>query len=227
MNQIKRKFSVALAGAAVITLSGCATSPAGKVDKVDLGDIHVLAVHGQRNFGGPIHFSGTVHASSLDGREDVAEKLNRAIAASGFKVSADHPTIQYTVKEVYAGPADQYKPAQASDNISAGTVTSVLGTGVAVGLSCWLLSDCSNPLVLGNSLTQDANAAAADLRYHQNADAKQAATPAHLLVVNQICQIGSCAMAYASSTNTSITLDQLRDANAVEGMPRAISVKRD
>jgi hypothetical protein len=200
-----------------LLVAGC-QSAAGRVDTQTQGNIRVLSLHGSRNFGGFVHYSGKIHAVDTSGREDIAKSFEDGMADRGFNIGADHPAMIFEIREVYAGPASGYKPVNADNGISAGTIAGAIGAGTA----CWLLHACGNALVATNTGMSVGNDAAKDLGYRRNADKAQANVKASLLVVNEVCQPESCAMSYASADDPSVTLEQLRLANAKQGMPDAL-----
>ncbi|WP_432263281.1 hypothetical protein [Cupriavidus sp. TMH.W2] len=169
-------------------------------------------------------FRGNVNVTSTDGHEDVAEKLKEQIAAAGYNVSAENPEIRYTVKEIYAGEADQYTPpTQKSGKVGLGAG---LDIAASIGL-CVFFGTCTDPSFMANEVLTDLDHVNRDLTSRNAADDPSHAKKPLLIVEYEVCRVGrSCANALAASYNPDVTLDQLRLVNAAEGLSRAINLKK-
>lgn len=218
MNFVIAKLSITATLAALVS----APALAEKSSVVNVGDVRVIAAHVNTNLGS---FKGNVNVTATDGHEDVAAILNSQIAAAGYNVSTDNPTIRYTVKELYAGEAAKYTPpAQKSGKVGFGAWLDIIGT---LGV-CASFGTCNNVMFMANEVQADFAHVSKDVA-SKNGVAVPDQPKAPLLIVEyEVCRVGrSCANTIAASFTSDVTLDQLRRLNSEEGLPRAINIKKD
>lgn len=210
-----KKLAAALPGIMILTtLAGCAEKPV----VVDDGPVRIQSalINGRL----PDGWSGTVKAISIDEHSEMAAYVNEILKKSHYNVVSGDAEVTYRIREIYAGPASEYKEA----HTGAGAA---LVTGASIALTvatCAALNTCSSPGVVGNgvasNLTNASNAA-------NNGNGQAVENLQKLnLVIHKICmnRMG-CASSAAASSDPSISLDQLRKENAEQGLTRSMRLK--
>lgn len=198
----------------MMALSGCGASPV----LMHEGTISVLATRGPTYLPHPGP-NVAVHVSSLDNRDNEADLLNDTLARAGYEVAVNKKTTFVTIRETFAGnPAQYQSSASRSSPVSGKTAMSVLSSTAL----CALVSVCANPGTMGNVALSAAQNSAADAPDTAKDDEAQKKIPARLLVVNEVCTFSACVSTYASTQDPTVTLDELRAANVVVGMPAAL-----
>jgi len=220
VNHHVSKLAAVLLGAAVALTSGCAAIIAPHKEVINAGNITVLAVDGTAHLTHITPFHNTMYASSLDGHDNEAAALNDALRKANYDVVMKSDTsFLFTLLDLYAGPADQYRPVAENPGSN---VLATTGKQIGTIALCATLHLCSNPLTAVDDAAFGANQAGMNALSKASGDKKQLGTRAISLVVSQICFGNSCGVSYASSTDPTVTLDQLRVANASLGMPKIL-----
>ncbi|MFP6557370.1 hypothetical protein WJ542_03365 [Paraburkholderia sp. B3] len=201
----------------ITALAGCSSSPILMRE----GNINVLATHGpatlQHLWGSP-----TVHASSLDGRDNEADLLNQTLASEGFNVEMNRKTQLITIREIFAGDPKHYQTTDEPSNpISGKMVAGVIGNAAL----CMLLNSCSNAEFLSNQVMDAVQDPTNEAPYTTKSDKAQRRLNAQLLVVNEACTFAGCVTAYSSTQDPAVTLNELRAANISVGIPVALHAK--
>ncbi|SDJ20874.1 hypothetical protein [Pseudomonas abietaniphila] len=203
---IKHLFAIFAATCTLSSLTGCAAKPI----TVEDGPIRIQSAQ----INGRIREGWTVKAVSKDGHQELADYANQSLKKGGYNLTSGDAKLTYSITEIYAGPASDYKEAHT-------TTGNVLATSASVGVSvaaCALLRSCNDAGVVGNTVTSGVTSAsdAAQNSNGQNVSDLKAVS----LVIHSICMTGmGCASSAAASSDPSVTLDDLRTANAVRGFP--------
>lgn len=208
----KKAFAVLAATCAIASLPGCAAKPI----TVESGPVRVQAAQ----INGRLVDGVTVKAVTKDAAlDEMTAHVNDALKKAGYNQTPGDAKVIYTISEVYAGPASQYKEAHTA-------VGNVVSTGASVAVSiatCSLLNSCSNPGVVGDNVTSGLTAAsdAAQSTNGQNVESLAGTN----LVVHTVCLTGrGCASSAAATSDPSISLNELRMQNAVLGLPRTMRI---
>ena len=196
------------------TLVGCAEKPV----LVDNGPVRIQSslINARLQEG----WKGTVKAVSTDTHTEMADFVNESLKAAKYNVVHGDSDLTYSIREIYAGPASEYKEA----HTGAGAA---LATGVSVALTvatCAAMNSCSSPGVLGNgvalNMTEASNAA-------NNTNGQSAENLKKTnLVIHSICLGGhGCASSIAATSDPAFTLNDLRKKNAQVGLTTSIRLK--
>ncbi|MCE0853547.1 hypothetical protein LU689_26960 [Pseudomonas asiatica] len=209
---INKAIAALAATCVIIALPGCAAKPI----TVEEGSVRVQAAQINARLVDGLTVKAVTEDAAL---ADMTAYVNEALKKAGYNQTAGDDKVTYTISEVYAGPASEYKEAHTAVGNAVAT-----GASVAVSLTtCLLLSSCSDPGVLGNNVTSGLTAAsdAAQNTNGQNVD-NLAGTN---LVIHTVCQnFRGCASSAAASSDPSMTLDDLRMQNAKLGIPRTMRI---
>nr|QFX76593.1 hypothetical protein [Pseudomonas putida] len=207
------KVIAALAATSVIMgLSGCAAKPI----TVEKGPVRVQAAQINGRLVSGVTVKAVTENAAL---ADMTASVNDALKKAGYNQTAGDAKVTYTISEVYAGPASQYKEAHTAVGNAVAT-----GASLAVSLAtCSLLSNCTDSGMVGNNVASGLTAAsdAAQTTNGQNVD-KLAGTN---LVIHTVCLTGrGCASSAAATSDPSISLNDLRMQNAMLGLPRTMKI---
>lgn len=203
----------------IANLGGCASPNTLAV--FEEGPIRVQSTFVNSYLRDPDGWSGTVNAKSTDGHDEIAQRVNQALQAAGYKVpDQGQAQVIYSITELYAGPALGYveKNGAVADTIIQ-TGLSVVGSVAA----CAALNTCGSSAVVGNEAAQwltTASVASTNGQGQRNQD-----DTAANIVVHKVCLSGSCASTIAASADPAVTIDDLRQVNASKGIPRAMRLK--
>lgn len=207
-----------LLGVTALT-SGCAVM-GPHTDEIQTGNITLLTVDGPAHLTHFTPFHNSIYVNPMDGRQNFSDEVNDVLRRDGFDVVMQRDTsILLSTSEQFAGPADQFKPAPSE---TSGLSVIDYGRLGLQGALCAALHTCTDALVMTNAVQGDVDAAAMNRLGHEQGDARQANKTAKLLVVSRICSMASCGASYASTSDPSVTLDQLREANASIGIPHVL-----
>ncbi|HIH2745415.1 TPA: hypothetical protein ACYLN4_001095 [Burkholderia lata] len=210
--------AMVVAAGCVMALSGCVASPV----LMHEGSISVLATHGPTYLPHPGP-DVAVHVSSLDNHNNEADLLNDTLARAGYEVGVNKKTTFVTIRETFAGNPAQYQTSDSkSSPVSGKMAVSVLSSTAL----CALVSVCANPGTMGNVALSAAQNSATDATYTAKGDDAQKKIPARLLVVNEVCTFSGCVSTYASTQDPAVTIDELRAANVIVGMPVALQAAK-
>jgi hypothetical protein len=198
------------------TLVGCAEKPV----LVDNGPVRIQS----SLINARMHqkWDGTVKAISTDSHTEMAGFVNEALKKAKYNVVTGDSDLTFSIREIYAGPASEYKEA----HTGAGAV---LATGASVALTvvtCAALNSCTSPGVLGNGVATNLTAAsdAATSANGQSVDQLKKAN----LVIHSICLPGrGCASSAAATSDPSLTLDDLRKENAQVGLTTSMRLQNN
>jgi len=198
------------------TLVGCAEKPV----LVDNGPVRIQSslINARLQEG----WKGTVKAVSSDTHTEMADFVNESLKTAKYNVVHGDADLTYSIREIYAGPASEYKEA----HTGAGAV---LGTGASVALSvatCAALNSCSSPGVLGNGVAMNMTEAtnAANSTNGQSVDNLKKTN----LVIHSICLGGhGCASSAAATSDPTLSLDDLRKENAQVGLTTSMRLKNN
>jgi hypothetical protein len=210
VSQVFKQLSAALIALFTLgLLAGCAEKPV----MVDNGPVRIQSAL----INGRLPEGWTVKAVSVDAHSEMAGYVNDALKKGGYNVVAGEAKVTYSIREVYAGPASKYKQA----HTGAGTV---LATGASIALTiaaCATLNSCSSPGVIGNGVASNITTAS---NVAQNASGQSVENLDKVnLVIHSICMSRmGCASSAAASSDSSLTLDDLRKENAELGLTRSM-----
>lgn len=200
---------------AITSLLGCTVKPA----IIDDGNVKIRAAPLNGKIARPLPWTDgwTVKAISNDGHSAIANLVNESLKKGGYNFVDGDTRLTYTITEIYAGRADKYnQPHTEAGNI----ITSGASVALAVGV-CALLNSCSTPGLFGNNLSSSV-APNSDPVKNANAGADVDLAEVNLVVYSICVNGGGCASSAAMSTDQSVTLDDLRKANATLGLPRSM-----
>ncbi|UGA40215.1 hypothetical protein JOS77_13265 [Chromobacterium haemolyticum] len=143
------------------------------------------------------------------------------VAAAGYLVAMpEEKSMHYTIEEVYAGrPEDYVMPKESGTTGLRFPLFHLLGTG----LMCATLRVCSDPGIAANAVLDNVNSAQVKAIHSTSPKLPGDQHQATLMVISKLCTIQgrSCALSVALAYDPSITVEQLRLANAREGFPRS------
>lgn len=196
------------------TLVGCAEKPV----LVDNGPVRIQSslINARLQEG----WKGSVKAVSSDTHTEMADFVNESLKNAKYNVVHGDADLIYTIREIYAGPASEYKEA----HTGAGAV---LATGASVALTvatCAALNSCTSPGVLGNGVAMNMTAAtnAANNTNGQSVENLKKTN----LVIHSICLGGhGCASSAAATSDPALSLDDLRKENAQVGLTTSMRLK--
>lgn len=198
------------------TLVGCAEKPV----LVDKGPVRIQSslINARLQEG----WDGTVKAVSTDTHTEMADFVNASLKNAKYKVVNGDADLTYSIREIYAGPASEYKEAHTSTG-------AVLATGASVALTiatCAALNSCTSPGVLGNGVAMNMTSAtnAANNGNGQSIEDMKKTN----VVIHSICLGGhSCASSVAATSDPALSLDDLRKENAQVGLTTAMRLKNN
>ncbi|TCV51462.1 hypothetical protein [Pseudomonas sp. 460] len=196
------------------TLVGCAEKPV----LVDNGPVRIQSslINARLQEG----WKGTVKAVSTDTHTEMADFVNASLKNAKYNVVHGDSDLTYSIREIYAGPASEYKEA----HTGAGAV---LATGASVALTvvtCAALNSCTSPGVLGNGVATNMTAAT-NAANNTNGQSVENLNKTNL-VIHSICLGGhSCASSAAATSDPALSLDDLRKENAQLGLTTAMRLK--
>lgn len=209
---IKKAFAVLAATCAIASLSGCAAKPI----VVESGPVRVQT----SQINGRLVDGVSVKAETKDpALGEMTAYVNAALKKAGNNLTPGEAKVTYTISEVYAGPASQYKEAHT-------TTGNVLSTGASVAVSlttCSLFNTCSDLGTVGENISSGVIAAndAVNSTSAQNVENLTGTN----LVIHTVCMTGrGCASSAAATSDPSITLNELRMQNAMLGLPRTMRI---
>ena len=198
------------------TLVGCAEKPV----LVDNGPVRIQSslINARLQEG----WKGTVKAVSSDTHTEMADFVNESLKTAKYNVVHGDADLTYSIREIYAGPASEYKEA----HTGAGAV---LATGASVALTvvtCAALNSCTSPGVLGNGVAMNMTAAT-NAANNTNGQSVENLNKTNL-VIHSICLGGhSCASSAAATSDPALSLDDLRKENAQLGLTTAMRLKNN
>lgn len=198
------------------TLVGCAEKPV----LVDNGPVRIQSslINARLQEG----WKGTVKAVSTDTHTEMADFVNESLKNAKYNVVHGDSDLTYSIREIYAGPASEYKEA----HTGAGAV---LATGASVALTvvtCAALNSCTSPGVLGNGVAMNMTAATNAVN-NTNGQSVENLNKTNL-VIHSICLGGhSCASLAAATSDPALSLDDLRKENAQLGLTTAMRLKNN
>jgi len=219
---LKRQlYSLVPVFALIAAVQGCASQE--KISVVEAGPIKIQSAPINAILQDPTSWSGTVKAISVDGHNDIANTVNDALRASGYSVPDGDARVTYSITELYAGPAADYVEKSST------TGASIVKTGLSVATSvavCATLRSCGSSTMVANEVTRGMNTASVSLDNGKGQNVQQLSGVS--LVVHKVCisGLGACASTAAASADPSVTIAQLRDANAQQGLLRSIRLKK-
>lgn len=192
---------------------------------VDLGKVQVFS----SEIGSHPTFLMKVFNSKISAVDEqhpeMAKALLEEVTAAGYKVtSPPEKSLLYTIEEVYAGKPEDYIPPK--DSKTSGLrfpIFHLLGNG----LICATLHVCNNPVVAANMAFDNLDSAQAEAIHHTSPKLSAEQDQATSMVISRLCTMlgRSCALSVALSYDRTVSLDQLRLANAREGLPRSMLLK--
>mgnify|MGYP006951076482 CR=1 FL=1 len=196
------------------TLVGCAEKPV----LIDNGPVRIQSslINARLQEG----WKGTVKAVSTDMHTEMADFVNASLKNAKYNVVHGDSDLTYSIREIYAGPASEYKEA----HTGAGAV---LATGASVALTvvtCAALNSCTSPGVLGNGVATNMTAAT-NAANNTNGQSVENLNKTNI-VIHSICLGGhSCASSAAATSDPALSLDDLRKENAQLGLTTAMRLK--
>lgn len=198
------------------TLVGCAEKPV----LVDNGPVRIQSslINGRMQES----WKGTVKAISTDSHTEMADFVNESLKNAKYNVVHGDSDLTYSIREIYAGPASEYKEAHTGTG-------SVLATGASVALSvaaCVAMNTCTSPGVLGNGVAMNLTSAT-DAANNANGQSVEQLKKTNL-VIHSICLSGrGCASSAAASSDPALSLDDLRKENAQVGLTTSMRLKNN
>lgn len=198
------------------TLVGCAEKPV----LVDNGPVRIQSslINGRL----PESWKGTVKATSTDTHTEMADFVNESLKNAKYNVVHGDSDVTYSIREIYAGPASEYKEAHT-------TTGAALATGASVALSvvgCVALNSCTHPGVLGNGVAMNMTAAT-DAANSANGQSVEDLKKTNL-VIHSICMgARGCASSAAATSDPALSLDDLRKENAKVGLTTSMRLKNN
>lgn len=193
---------------------------------VDLGKIHVysseIGSHPtflMRLFNGKISVVDEQHS-------ELAKALQEEVAAAGYQVATPpEKSLLYTIDEVYAGKPEDYAfPKESETSGLRFPIFHLLGNG----LLCATLHVCSDPGIAANMAFDSLDNAQAEAIHHTSPNLAGGQNRATSIVISKLCTMlgRSCTLSVALAYDRTVSLDQLRLANAREGFPRSMLLKK-
>ncbi|PLP85787.1 hypothetical protein CYD26_24560 [Pseudomonas sp. FFUP_PS_473] len=203
------------------SLAGCAG--AEKPVLVDNGPVRIqsalLNARLQENW------SGSVKVISTDTHTEMANYLIAALKKAKYNVVTGNANVTFSIKEIYAGPASEYKESHKGEGLGAALTS---GASVAITVAtCAALNSCSSPGVVGNGVAN--NMTVASKAFTTDSGQSVVDMAKTNLVIHKICSSGpgGCASSAAASSDPTVTLDDLRKENAQAGLTTSIRLKNN
>ncbi len=157
---------------------------------------------------------------------ELAKLLLKEIAAAGYQIAKPAEKSQlYTIEEVYAGKPEDYTP---SKEIETSGLKFPIFHLIGNGLVCAALHVCNDPAIAANMAFDSIDNAQAEAMYNATPKLADGQNKASAMVISKLCTMlgKSCALSVALTYDPTVSLDQLRQANAEEGFPRSMLLKR-
>lgn len=157
---------------------------------------------------------------------ELAKALLEEVAAAGYQVATPPETSQlYTIEEVYAGKPDGYSfPNESEITGLRFPIFHLLSNG----LLCATLHVCNDPGIAANMAFDSLDNAQAKAIHHTAPKLSEGQNQATSMVISKLCTMlgRSCSLSVALAYDSVVSLDQLRLANAQEGFPRSLLLKK-
>ncbi|WP_146176634.1 hypothetical protein [Chromobacterium sp. Panama] len=157
---------------------------------------------------------------------ELAKLLLKEIAAAGYQIAKPEEKSQlYTIEEVYAGKPEDYTPSKESE--TSGLKFPIFHL-IGSGLMCAVLHVCNDPAVAANMAFDSIDNAQAEAIHNATPKLTGGENKASAMVISKLCTMlgKSCALSVALAYDPAVSLDQLRQANAEEGFPRSMLLKK-
>ncbi|QOZ83769.1 MULTISPECIES: hypothetical protein [Chromobacterium] len=210
-------------GLACLVSSG---SFAADTFQVDLGKIQVFS----SEIGSHPTFLTKVFNSKISAVDEqhpeLAKALLEEVAAAGYQVATPPEKSQlYTIEEVYAGKPDSYTFPKESENTG---LRFPLFHLLSNGLLCATLHVCNDPGIAANMVFDSLDSAQVEAIHHTVPKLSKGQNQATSMVISKLCTVlgRSCSLSVALAYDPVVSLDQLRLANAQEGFPRSMLLKK-